>query len=687
MYNEIHSASRTALSATRDTYAKSALLQTLDEIELQLAERLAIRPNFHEFAQQAFESHFPSLKPFPDLLRCFISFDGQTVPLAPIESVESPEPAVRSEAPENSTADIEVVPPSLMDAVVRRIVSAEAADYALRKARFHRAADSAETLEAYNALTPHAFDGFLDQLASNLASQYTQYLERYWAQVTGPTDSRTRQQWLVATLIEQLLAEAALLGQDGLLDSGAIGLLKTVQRYPTAKARQVLRTYHPCVYGMALKDSEASAITLHGAFILTERDPQDAEVRWESEVTAPVARPVTPSVDVGRVLLFTPNNRLEAFDSLAALDRELHRRLSHAVEFSTLSALVADKDQLRVLALQGAAPLRGQVEYLERVDSPFNDCVESLARLGEDNFASTLARFVKQGIHADMANLPAAIDQACDPRRNFEVQAILSARLRKQCKARISAFLQDASTEDCQAWATAFQAFRDAIVDLADPEGLPSLEQFSDHHQLLAYSNRQLRVALDTQYGLTVNPDEIVVNTRQPVLPTGIRPAGASGSSISEPGIVRYSHRERTLTELALENVGGIDLSFVRNSTLMLKPAGSSAVEYKDLTLDQIKDLVRELDIGQTYQDFLQRSLITSPQALARKQSNIRLIERQMRLSAIEAKINGDFFADRLERGFNWVQAVLDAPQDSDQRRAVEGHRVIVQYLQLRAQR
>ncbi|HEX4548484.1 dermonecrotic toxin domain-containing protein [Pseudomonas sp.] len=687
MYYEIHSASRTALSATRDTYAKSALLQALDEIDLQRAERLAIKPNFHEFAQQAFETHFPSLKPFPDLLRCFISFDGQTVPLGPIESVESPEPDVRSDEPENSAADIDVVPPSLMDAVVRRIVSAEAADYSARKARFHRAADSAEIVQAYNALTPQAFDGFLDQMASNLESQYTQYLERYWAQVTGPTDQRTRQQWLVATHIEQLQAEAALLAHDGLLDAGAVSLLKTVQRYPTAQSRQAFRTYHPCAYGIAFRDSEASAITLHGAFILTARDPQDAEVRWESEVTTPVARPVTPTANVGNVLLFTLNNGLEAFDSLAALDRELHRRLSHAVEFSTFSALVADKDQLRVLALHRAAPLRDRVEYLERVDSPFNHCIESLGQLIKENFASTRDRFVKQGVHAQMADFPAAVDRACDPLRHFGFQTVLSARLRKQCKARIGAFLHDASAQDCQAWATAFQACRDAIAELADPEGLPSPEQFSDRRQLMAYSNRQLRVALEAQYGLTVNPDEILVTTRKPLLPPGIRPAGASGSSVSEPGVVRYSHKKRSLTELALENIGGIDPGFVLNTTLMLQPAVGEAVEYTDLTLEQIKDLVRELDIGQTYQDFLQKSLITSAPALDRKQSYIRLVERQMRLSAIEAKINGDFASDRLERGFNWVQAVLDAPQDNDQRRAVEGHRVIVQYLQLRAQR
>ena len=60
---------------------------------------------------------------------------------------------------------------------------------------------------------------------------------------------------------------------------------------------------------------------------------------------------------------------------------------------------------------------------------------------------------------------------------------------------------------------------------------------------------------------------------------------------------------------------------------------------------------------------------------------------QQLRLDAIEAKINGDFLPDRLARGFNWVSVVLDHPVDDDQRAQVEGHRIIVQHLELRGQR
>ncbi|MBZ9782482.1 hypothetical protein K9857_13140 [Pseudomonas sp. REP124] len=647
---------RTALSIARATPAQITLQERLSEVDIRLAERFAAQPRFHEFVRQAFDKHFPTLSPAPDLSLTFISHEDTR----------------------------QIIEPSLMDAVVRRIVSGKASDLAERKAMFLRATDTGAEPAPYTALTPEAFDAFLDKLAADLPAQYTQYLKRYWTTACSPTDVRTYKQWLVATRIDQLKAEVALLKSDGLFSATAATLFEKILRYPDAKSRQALEDYRPCVYAVALQDAEANAMTLHGAFILTSRDPQDGEVRWESEVTAPVVRPVEPSANVGTVVLFTPNNGLEEFESLATLDRELHRRLSHAMEFATLSELVTDTDQPRVLALQGKAPERDSLKYLEHLDSPFEYGIESQCQLIEKNLESTLARYVKQGVHADMANLPGAIDRLTDLRRAFATQPILQARLRKQCKARLIAFLQGASRADQEAWAKAFTNYTEALASLSEYEGLPSLAQFSDRRQLLAYSNRQLRAALEAEHGLTVNPDDIVVHTKEPQLPSNSIPSGAPGTSIREPGDFKFKHRQRTLTELALDNLSGIDHNFTRYSRLSLKTTEAS---YDGLTLEQVKELVRSVNVGQSYQDFLKASLVSSPAALARKHSFASLFERQIRLDAIEARINGDFLPDRLERGFNWVQAVLDAPEDSDQRKIVEGHRIIVQSLQLRGQR
>lgn len=684
-----------ALLNASDSPSQITLRNTLASLDSQVAERFQSQPTFHAFVQQAFDQHFPDLTPRLDLLRSFIS------------SHES-HPA-GSTSPDTTTptqADCLLDPrpgapallPSLMDAVVRRVVSQQASSYATRQTRFYRSPDAGAELTLESTLTAPAFDTFVDQLAQGLLSQYTQYMDDYWARPCGPTDSRTHHQWLVAIRTRQLETEVALLKRDGLLSASAQSLFTTVRRYPDAAARQALQGFLPCVYSVALNDGDAERIVLHGAFILTARHPRDAEVRWETDATVQVAEPVEPTANVGLVLLFTPNGGLEEFDSLASLDRELHRRLSHGQAFTSLLALMADQDQPRGLALHRQAPVRDQLHYPQRLDSPLAYGIESQRQLIEKNRASTIAHYRAQTQHADWANVPRALDRVTDLYRAFSVNGILHARLWKRGHAALVSFLKDAPQADQDAWSTAFTHYGETLADLPQEQGLPSLDQFSDRPALLAYSNRQLRVALESEHGLTVNPDDIIVHTKEPNLPATHLPSGAPASTIRDPSTALYQHRQRTLTELALDNLGSLDFNFTRFSRLTLKredgsdPRASSSHStepspaYEGLSLQQVKALIRTVNIGQGYQDFLKASLITSPAAAARKQTFAQVLERQLRLDAIEAKINGDFLFDRLARGFNWVQAVLDEPVDSDRRTKVEGHRIVVEHLKLRGQ-
>lgn len=677
-----------ALPAVRDNSLQITQSRKLSALSIQTAELFQGQPAFHAFVQQHFDKAFPDLTPSLDLLRSFI------------ECLETDD---ASTGEPDDTFDIQSMSSSLMDAVVQRIVTGQAADFTSRKARFYRVPEAGKEATLLTALTPGAFDTFLDDLAGGLLANYGQYLDEYWAGAVGPTDSRTRKQWLIETRTEALKAEVALLKGDGLLDATDEALFGKVLRYPTAQARQILKSYRPCVYGLALTDDEAAHIPLHGAFILTARDPQDSEVKWDTKDAAPTIRPVAPTANVGQVLLFVPAMGLEAFDSLASLDRELHRRLSHGAEFTTLLALVADKDQARGLALHRAAPERDRVHYLERLDSPFSHGIESQCLLIRENLASTVDRYQDTGAHIDKADLPCGFDRVTDLRRAFDVEQVLWARIKKRCRARLAAFLQDADETDKNAWATATASYGEELANLSEPEGFPSLTQFSNRRDLLAYSNRRLRAALEGEYGLTVNPDDIIVHSKEPSVPPIVVPPGAPGSTIRDPGEPLYKHRKRTLTELALENVGGLDFNFTHFSRMTLKVEGSdkpeealqpedmqaakSAETFDDLSLEQVKDLVRRLNVGKNYDAFLKDALITSPQAAVRKQAYARVMERQLRLDAIEAKINGDFYPDRLARGFNWVQTVLDAPVDDDKRREVEGHRVVVEHLKLRGQR
>ena len=188
---------------------------------------------------------------------------------------------------------------------------------------------------------------------------------------------------------------------------------------------------------------------------------------------------------------------------------------------------------------------------------------------------------------------------------------------------------------------------------------------------------------LETQFGLHDDPDTIVIHTKEPRVPTAPFVPGAPGPGIRESGAPLYHQRKRSLTELALENVGGLDLNFTHFSRLT-DPTG---VPYTALNAGQVKDLVRTANVGNSYEALLKDRLVTSADALALRSNFSRYLAQQVRLDALEAKIAGDFQPDRAHRGFNWVRVVLDQPEDTNRRETVEGHRILVQGLKLRGER
>jgi hypothetical protein len=654
------------LSST-DTRLQTTLRQKLSTLNIEMAEGLQQQPTFHSFVQHEFDQDFPGLTPRLDLRRAFI------------ESHETPS----SQTPQDVMQEAMPLLPSLMDTVVQRIVGNQASIHASRQTRFYRASDTGDDLEPVTELTPETFDTFLDRLATGLASHYKHYLETFWVRPRGLTDSRTHKQWLVDTRTEQLKTEVALLKTDKLLSAAGDALFSKVLRYPDALARQALGGYRPCVYGLALKDGASAEIPLYGAFVLTSRDPEDAQVTWENDPEPPRVRPIEPGASVGNVVLFSPENGLEEFDSLASLDRELHRRLNHAIEFTSVLALMAEKDQPRGLALHREGKEGDQVKYLERLDSPFSYGIESQCLQIQENVTSVVVRYQAQGVQADMAQLPESLDRVANLVRAFDASGVLSSRVKKRCQAQLKAFFKEANQADKDAWNAAREDYYSELANLPESDGLPSLAQFSDKSTLLAYSNAQLRLVLTAEYALELNPDDITVHTKEPYVPPIVFVPGGAAPAPREPGQPLYKTRSRTLTELGLENVGGMDLNFT-NFSWMTDKAGKP---YEELTPEQVKDLVRTVNVGESYDAFLKDRLITSSGAIAQKQTYARVMARQLRLDAIEARITGDFLPDRLARGFNWVQAVLDAPVDSDQRKQVEGHRVLVQSLKLRGQR
>ena len=652
----------------RDNQLKRRLVQKISTLNDAILDRLQHQPTFSDFVQHAFGEAFATLPKPVDLNAFFIKVDADT--------------ASASETLAGTHAT-QALLPTLMDAVAARIASKTAVTYANRSVSFYSVQASGYEPVPLASMTAVAFGEFLNKLADNLSAQFRTYLNHYWNGLISTTDTRTCRQWLAEQRIEIMKAEVELLSADGVLDASSQMLLTQVERYPDALSRNALRANRPCAYGVAVKDKLSSDIPLYGAFILTSRDQDDTRAWPEGERPGPSVREVTPQTNVGNVLLFLPASGFEAFDSLASLDRELHRRLNSATQFTEILDLMEEKDQSTGLAFHQQPATGERFRYVEKLESIFSFGLDSLYERVHTHFVWTVAQYQRQNEELDSSHLPASLDRVTDLTRVLDNSGVLTARLRKQAQLQLKRFLMDATTSDKQEWEAAVRNYSDELLRVSSPDGLPSLSQYSDRSTLLAYAREQLQQALETEHGLKVDPDDILVNTQHYVTrQTGSYITGGKPHP-SEPGARVFDSRTRTLTELALENVEWLDLNFINFTTLTNK----DKTAWTALSATQVKDLVRRLNIGDTYEKFLKARLVTSESAQAEQQRYAQIMALQIRVDALEAKIAKDFLPDRLDRGFQWVMSVLAGPQDDDTRPHVEQQRIIVSSLRLRGER
>lgn len=651
----------------RDALLKSRLTEKILTLNDEVLDKLTQQPTFSLFVQSAFNRTFATLPTPLDVISTFIKVGADT--LLPSQL--------------SNTGTLTPMLPTLMEAVAQRIVSNTPTTYTHRAVSFHLTLSTEDEAEPVTGLTADAFADFLNTLASGLDTQFNAYLDEFWSGPVNPTDVRTCKEWVAEKHLEIMKTEVALLKADGVLEASDELLLIQLTQHPDALSRAALPGYRPCAYGLAIKDKLSTDIPLYGAFVITSRDQNDTTVHPEADRPAPQVRDIDVGANVGSVMLFLPGSGFERFDSLASLDRELHRRLNSPLEFPGIVELMEEKDRATGLAFHKQASTSDQFRYIEKLESIFTYSLDSLYVQLQAQFTWMVAHYQRQKDDIDSAHLPASLDRVADFARAFDATGVLTARVRKQIQLDLRQFLKDATLTEKQEWEAAVRDYSDYLLTLDTAGGLPSLSQYSDRQTLLAYSNDQLRQELEAEYGLTLNPDEIIVHTKSYVT----RQAGAyvvgSKPLPPEDGSKVFKSRKRTLTQLALENVEWIDLNFINFSKLTNK----DQTPFTALSVTQVKDLVRKVNIGDSYDRFLKERLMTSEAAKIEQQRFMKVMALQMRVDALEAKISRDFLPDRLDRGFNWIMSVLAEPTDNDKRRKVEEHRITVSSLRLRGER
>ncbi|MFJ3482774.1 dermonecrotic toxin domain-containing protein [Pseudomonas sp. NPDC090202] len=268
----------------------------------------------------------------------------------------------------------------------------------------------------------------------------------------------------------------------------------------------------------------------------------------------------------------------------------------------------------------------------------------------------------------------------------FSVEEYLQQRAPVDYQKDYPQWLKDASPADRRARNEALGVYLQASNE-AQQSGLPNVSEFGQRERMLEYAKEQLTARLTADLGSTLDPDQIRVITTDsrpadygPVLLSPGEPPVSIGVIASLPKVTN-----RTLCEVALDNLHLLDLDY----WLTVKFEDAQGEPIPSLTAKYVYDTLRDLDVGRTYEDFLNTHLLTSPEAQARRERYANVMAAQMRVDVIEASMAGDFIdntrraPDLRDRGVRWVNAVLDAPVDDRHRARIDGYHIQARSLEI----
>ncbi|RMN25386.1 hypothetical protein ALQ62_00487 [Pseudomonas coronafaciens pv. zizaniae] len=242
----------------------------------------------------------------------------------------------------------------------------------------------------------------------------------------------------------------------------------------------------------------------------------------------------------------------------------------------------------------------------------------------------------------------------------------------------------NATDADKRNWKTAVHDYSMALLEAQTPDLLdPSLH--GQPEQLRKYAREKLKERIMLDHGVALDPDEISVHTYSVEIdPDTVVDIdfGFAGPSELEP---QYVTESRSLTDLSLKNLTVTNLNFLLASHAF----DSQGQRLSFLNAGYLFAMIRDLNIGEDYSNFLRTVLSTSASGQWHRECYARAMQAQMRLDAIEAKMAGDFLGDGglpeelANRGYKWVMAALNHPVGNDEREAVEGHRLQVSQLSI----
>lgn len=563
---------------------------------------------------------------------------------------------------------------TLSTLIKRSILSTNVPAYDQGETHVYNRAYTLDEQSIVQGLSIGSVEAFVTHLIHNLEQCVKNALADFWKTSYIGLDNRTPQDWLSMLVKNLISAEAEQRRLDKTLSAAGYGAVKQILTLPALEARVNNQTSQPLsVYGVGLIGPFSSLDTpLQGLLVIA--DPRLTKLDDTLPGLSPTTKPPL-LLDVNKVVLYIPGSGLEEFESLHALSMELESRLADEYQVEALLNCTLLKDRERAQSLYS-------IGYREITADVFNTYTTELIDKQKQNLAYAWKTARDQNIHYDLEALSLLVEQSLGASISLNPTGIIQARYTRLLESQLPTWLTAAPEESKQQWRQAVAHLKKERLASQTTETTPLLEN-DQQSTLLGYARARLIQQIKSDHQLDVDPDHIFVSTTIALNTSpGVYPLGntgyIAGVSVHRTGpTITYKTTRRSLSELALENVGLLDLNFA----LTARVHDAQGKQHPTLTTAYLKALVRRLDIGEAYKSLLYKTLADpeSQQVMWRKERYVAVTAAQMRLDILEAKLAGYLSLEEA----TWAETALKYPVEGT-RPAVNDKSVKVHLLTLR---
>lgn len=567
------------------------------------------------------------------------------------------------EAPPKPGQESELISYSLSQLIGSSYLSGHTPTYAQGSTKVYNYAYTLDEQDIAQGISIVQVEAFVNYAINNLELCVRNALAHFWKTPLPQLDNKPPKQWLCACVRTLISAEAELRHADKTLSTQSYTTLQKMLSFSPHKPRTDSEAASPLrTYGVLLKGAiPALDIPLQGLLVIV------------NHTTALAEDAQTP--EFHNVVVYIPGSGLEAFDSLHALNQELKARLTDIYQRETLLDCALLKDREHAISLN-------EIGYREITTDVFTAYAAELIDSQSQNMAHAWKTARAQSTQYSLEALASLVETSLDASISLDPASILKNRYSRLLESQLPAWLTSAPEDSKQQWRQAVEHLNAERLLSQTTETALVLEG-GQKSTLLGYARAQLKQQIHTDHQLDVDPDHIIIATSEALITSpGFYPLStsgyAAGVSIHRTGpTVTYKSTRHSLSELALENVGLLDLNFALTARVL----DADGKNHPTLTTAYLKQLVRSLDIGERYNVLLYKTLIdpTAVQVKWRKERYAVVTSAQLRLDILEAKLAGHLTLEEV----TWVETVLNHPVE-DTRPTLNGNAIRVHLLTLR---